>query len=386
MINVNNMKYSDFEVLCENLKKCLDEYSNSGNYYQDMYYTLYLSNGDKFNYSIPKKAVAHLLGINTEEIKLWNFYQNKSSYALLNLICNNTYDFHNKMKKNNKSYKSFISQYIDNKIRVFDTHFKAAREKINDIEFVCKYNRSYAYITGNDAKNIEYVIASRDENFMTLLGLVKDNDEYVPITSQMIDLKTEEGKKTLSSFIRNQVLTLPETLKSTKGFWDETGFFYDDILLQKLENLEKYKKEYGCIIDVSHAFAYSKKKEIDSRVVAVAVCESMTSGNPVEEIEFKGKVPRYLQDLLMYTNSLRPISRKEEIKKLEEFREMALEIKDKQEKLESLQNNVDNLTKEIMRLNEENNTLRNEIEENNRVYGEIKKLILNREKNSFTLK
>ena len=377
MVDVNNLKYSDFCELTDEINKCLEWYENSKNFAFDTQFTLYLSNGDRINYSIPQSSVAHLLGINTEEIKLWNFFQTKSSYNLLRIICDDTYGFYNRMKKLNKSFKSVVSPYIDTKISIFKTHFLSAKEKINTFEFVCQYNNNNAYINGEDAKGVDYVIATRNGDLMTLLGLVKSTDGgYIPITSQMFDLTTEEGKKTLGSFIRNQVLLLPETLKSKKGYFQENGFLFDDVVLSKMENLEQYANEYGCIIDVSHAFKHSKKKDIDSRTVAVAVCESMVSGNPVEDIEFKGKVPKYLQDLLLYTKSLQPTSRKEEIKRLKEYEKLLLECQEKQQEIERLNEERARLLSRISELNQVNDSLISDRDRNNEVINKIRKLVL----------
>ena len=194
----------------------------------------------------------------------------------------------------------------------------------------------------------------------------------------MIEIKKEEGKNTLSSFIKNQILLLPETLITKKGYREESGYLYDEVLLEKLENLEQYTKEYGCIIDVSNSLKYSKKKEIDSRVIATAVCESMVSGKPIEEVEYRGKVPKYLQDLLIYTKSLQPVSRKGEIKRLNELKEMALEIEKLKEENKRLTQDNNNLNSAITNLNKENDTLRKNNEENNIIFGQIKKLIKNK--------
>ena len=375
MVDVNNMKYTDFEILCEKIKDCLNEYDNSRNFYQDTDYNLYLSNGNRLSYSIPKKSVAHLLGINTEEIKLWNIYQTKSSYFLLNLICNDSYSFHNAMRRCNKSYSSFISPYIDKKIDAFGEHFNSAKDKIKDIEFICKYNRNYSYINGEEAKNIDYLIATKKDNYLTILGLIYERGQYVPVTSQILDLNTEEGKKSLSFFINSQVLTLPETLKSIKGYKEENGFLLDNEFLDKLSNLNKYVSEYGCIIDVSHSLEYTKKKEIDNRNVITAVCESIISGQPVKDINFKGKVPKYIEELLLYIGSLTPRSRKDEIKKLEEYRNLLIEF----EKLKKENNNLRKEVKEknslIIDLRNEKSVLQAEINDTQETFERISDLV-----------
>jgi len=378
MINTNELRYSDFEILCKEINRNIRWYEDSRNYAIDMEFCLYLSNGERINYSIPRSSIAHLLGINTEEIKIHNIYQTKNSYNIIKLVCDDVYTFHNALRRNNVPYKSIVSPYIDTKIKIFTSHFLPARDKINNIEFICKYNRNHSYINGEDNKNVDYIIATRDGDLLTLLGLIKNNYDYIPITSQMIDLKKEEGKNTLSSFIKNQILLLPETLITKKGYREESGYLYDEVLLEKLENLEQYTKEYGCIIDVSNSLKYSKKKEIDSRVIATAVCESMVSGKPIEEVEYRGKVPKYLQDLLIYTKSLQPVSRKGEIKRLNELKEMALEIEKLKEENKRLTQDNNNLNSAITNLNKENDTLRKNNEENNIIFGQIKKLIKNK--------
>ena len=363
MVDLNKFGYSDFQILCEKLKRCLSEYDNSRNYYQDLDYTLYLSNGNRFNYCIPRKSVAHLLGINTEEIKLWNIYQTKNSYSMLNLICDDPYGFHNAMKRCNKKYSSFVSPYIDKKIEAFSEHFISARDKIKDIEFICKYNREYSFINGETPKNIDYLIATRKDNYLTILGLIYEKGEYVPVTSQILDLNTEEGRKTLRSFIKSQVLTLPETLKSTKGYRDETGFFLDNEFLEKIVTLNEYARNYDCIIDVSHAFEYTKKKEIDNRTAVTAVCESIISGKPVKEINFTGKVPKYIEDLLLYISSITPKSREEEIKKLEEYKKVLIDYEKIKEENDKFKADIKENNSLMLELREENASLKDELNE-----------------------
>ena len=367
MVDVNNIKYSDFQELCKDLNRCLSQYNDSRNSYQDMYYTVYLSNGDRFNYSIPRKSISHLLGINTEEIKLWNIYQARSSFELLNLICEDPYYFHNAMKRSNKSYSSFVSPFIDKKIQIFNSHFISAKDKIKDIEFICKYNRNYCYINGTESKNIDYLVATRKDNFLTLLGLIYQDGEYVPVTSQMIDLDSEEGIKTLSSFIKSQVLTLPETLKSVKSYREEKGYFLDEDLLRKINILEEYAKKYNCLIDVSHAFKFTKKKEIDNRVAVTAACESIISGKPIKDVTFKGKVPKYIEDLFLYIGSLAPESRKGKIKQLEEYKKILNEFEKSKLEIERLNQMVEQQSSIIVELRDAINTLNEENKEQENV-------------------
>ena len=387
IIDFNKFGYSDFEELCKEIVYFLNWYENSRNFAMDMENTIFLSNGEKIKYSIPKSSVAHLLGINTENIKVLKIVNSNSSYEILQYMCNNILTVHNALKRNNGSYRSIISPYIDIKLDAFKSHFDSAKMRIKDIEFICKYNPKLCYIDGMDKKNIDYVIGTRNGEMLTLLGLKKqeNGNSYIPVTSQMVDLKTEEGKNTLNSFIKNQILTLPETIKSRKGYWEENGFFFDEVLLQKLENLDNYVRKYNCIIDVSHYLQYNMSKEINSRKVATAVCESMISGKPVEDIEFKGKVPKYLQDLLLYTKGLQPISREEEIKKLKELKNITLELEQYKQKVTDLQNEISRLSDMISSLNQEKSSLNDQQQYDEQTFEKIKKLILEREEKKVLL-
>ena len=78
-----------FEYLMELIANNVETY-NRNSRYKDKF-SLTFANGDNIKIYVPNSSVPHLLGINTNYLMSSGLYREKSSYELLNKMCEDRY-------------------------------------------------------------------------------------------------------------------------------------------------------------------------------------------------------------------------------------------------------------------------------------------------------
>ena len=137
MVDLRNIKYGDFERICDFIKETLAWYEKISRGLDNTYLTL--SNDKRLKIAFPRKSVAHLLGIDTEYLKSTNLFLESTSYDLLNRIIQDSFYVNKKVNEGLLNYKSFLSEYIYEKLDMFDENTKI---DFNLIEFICKFEKS----------------------------------------------------------------------------------------------------------------------------------------------------------------------------------------------------------------------------------------------------
>lgn len=248
---------AEFDELIEKIQENLEWYRKKN--FDDKVYNLSLDNGEKLRICFEHKAIAHLLGINTEYLKATGNFP-KDSYEIVKLLCNDPYRFYNMVNQGKLTYDSFISDYADDKLREFTN---ACGININDIEFVCKYSKEYSYITGYPQLEGDYYIGYKSNNGLLIVGLKNDGEYYVPITNRPIDYKDEEAMKFLKQLLENQSITMPSMSSiyfKENGTCSNTIFINDQAKNKKIRTINEYAKEYNASVDVGAGYNYIIEK------------------------------------------------------------------------------------------------------------------------------
>ncbi len=303
MIDTKKMQYADFERLCQEIEikaKKFEEKNFSGNKF-----FLSLSNGEKLKIIFTKSSVAHLLGVNTEYLKCSNLVKCNFSFDILMELVAESFSISKKVNSGILNYSSFISNYIDEKIEIFEENISI---NWDSIEFICKFDKSRCHEFDGQV-SIDYFIGRKiDEYTLLLLGVKKSNDMYYPVTSQLIDLISERGQNVLNKYLRNQVLLLPNSLKidSDADFFRRGKVYHDknDKEIQdKLHSLYELAMQYDCIIDVSDMFDFELTK-INSVYEALSkITYCLENGAKIDTSEL-GKVPHQILGLVSRLNNL----------------------------------------------------------------------------------
>ncbi len=272
------LTYLEFAEYCEQIKEILKtnfRYEEK-KYYQeesDFEYKrrdlselplrLFLANGECLNISIPKSAVPHLLGINTEYLKDNGFVKAQNAYdALIEII-----EYPDRLKNRYKidDYSKVASPYIEKKLRAFVDNILI---DINNCEFVCKFDSNRAYGYNND-EDMDYFIVSKVDNGnggfrYDVLILKKTEDKYtdkvkyVPQSNQSFDSKEEFIEVFLDKIYNQELTLLIKKQFKTKRYDNFISHWILD-RRTKLFDLEKWCEVFSCIPNVLRDFAYSLK-------------------------------------------------------------------------------------------------------------------------------
>lgn len=384
MVELSDIKYGELEELILKVKENMDWYSSKP--YDRNRYTLYLSNGKMLNIKFPKNVIAHLLGINTEYLKSTRLFSEKNSYDILNRAC---YDFYNVYQKIRDGYlnpRSFISEYIDDKLLIFRENVGINFSKI---EFVCEYNKDRSYTTGYMAKDVDYFIGSKiDNDHLMILGLKQNGDTYYPITSQYIDKTSEKGSQILNECLTSQVLLSPESLliyNDINGFkckkYDAEG---DKI--ERLNVISMYASLYNCSLDYSASSIYSLKKLEGIRksydIVTKIICDCMMVGKKVDWNEHNidmNNIPLALRQLVDLYNTLdfSKDSNADLIKDLLEYKSESQQIIQKlKDECQEYKSMIVSLEQDKKSLTVQVSSLQNEVSGYQETIGNIRKLVM----------
>lgn len=119
------MSYEKYEKLCILLKKCLEYYEQLRTKDFTFYYNI--ASGDNLLFKINENRIAHLLGVNTDLIKIANpLLETKkmSSFELLRYMLDDYYRFYGYFIKKNIAFNLLFSPMIEEKIKVFETNIR----------------------------------------------------------------------------------------------------------------------------------------------------------------------------------------------------------------------------------------------------------------------
>lgn len=209
--------YDTYDEIINKIQQMVLYYNK--NYPKDNIFTLYLANGDKIRYSIDENKISHLLGINLDYLANMQIIKRESSKEMLNKFLKSNYSVYVKMTNGKFNFSNLFSSHIEHKLDVFKDQLESPSP--NNIYFICKYDRSKNYDTGEvDVYTSDYYIVRKlDNDDIILLGLVKNdnNDSYSVQTSRVIkkgDLQLEE----LIKFVSKQEITYATTLQVENHF------------------------------------------------------------------------------------------------------------------------------------------------------------------------
>ena len=215
------------------------------------------------------------------------------------------YSISKKVNEGLINYSSFISDYIDEKLEIFDDNISIDWDSI---KFICKFDKSRCHEFAGQIDMDYFIGRKMDEYTLLLLGIKKSGDIYCPVTSQLVDMTSDRGKGVLNKYLRNQVLLLPNSLKIDDGI----GFYKrgkvlhdknDKEIQDKLHNLYELAMQYNCTIDVSDMldFQLTKINGVYEALTKMTYC--LENGTKIDTSEL-GKVPHQILGLVSRLNNL----------------------------------------------------------------------------------
>lgn len=238
-----------FNPFFSNEKELVDDLSNKN-------WLIFLSNGDNFSYQVPKKSLAHLLGIDTNYLASTSMFdKNMSSYDILKEFASSPSKMENYSKKGIIDITRVISAYAIDKI---DAFYNNINLDLNKVDFVCKYDKSRSYCYTDDGFNMDYMIVQEKDEKYYLLILAKDeNNSYLPVSNQIFD-SYEELYNEISAKIPNQEIALMNGMHvKSKTFRPIKYWMRSEDRVNKTKRLVNVSNDFDCIPNVINDYIHS---------------------------------------------------------------------------------------------------------------------------------
>lgn len=261
------MQMTKFEYLMELIANNVETY-NRNSRYKDKF-SLTFANGDNIKIYVPNSSVPHLLGVNTNYLMSSGLYREKSSYELLNKMCEDRYRLYRYINDNIIDEKQLFSEHIEKKNSAFVQNLKI---NIFNMIFACPYDSSRSYTTGKETYKFDYILVNKpayEEKGIFMLGLAANIDKvnkskiYVPMSNQYFE-SIEEAEERFGLIFNNQKLTIPTMLTSTSTNNTSKFFLHGDQKLAKARETQQIADKCFATLDVSEDYRWLLKKYYDS--------------------------------------------------------------------------------------------------------------------------
>ena len=261
------MQMTKFEYLMELIANNVETY-NRNSRYKDKF-SLTFANGDNIKIYVPNSSVPHLLGVNTNYLMSSGLYREKSSYELLNKMCEDRYRLYRYINDNIIDEKQLFSEHIEKKNSAFVQNLKI---NIFNMIFACPYDSSRSYTTGKETYKFDYILVNKpayEEKGIFMLRLAANIDKvnkskiYVPMSNQYFE-SIEEAEERFGLIFNNQKLTIPTMLTSTSTNNTSKFFLHGDQKLAKARETQQIADKCFATLDVSEDYRWLLKKYYDS--------------------------------------------------------------------------------------------------------------------------
>lgn len=343
-----NYSYGELEEIFYKIENILNKIENIN--LDERTHLLFLANNDKIKVKINFLNIAHLLGINTEQLKLTGFYNGSNSYEILkDFVKKGAYQLHKLNKDNVLSYKSIFSPYIESKIDGFLENIKF---NINETCFLCKYNSERSFTSSNKTQKYDYIIVKKlfDDRF-GVICLVKNKYDYAPMSNQIFETK-EALDEFLKENICNQEITILNGLSFKYDDYSEPKKFNLPLklLIDKLNETQLIKKDFSCIIDTSYTLSFHLNKYLESNLHndfetqnVDKLCKLITEGKFVDSNRIHNtNIKKIIDSYNEY------VCKKDNINtnNTENYQKLKDELRDKKNKIIELEQSIQRLQKE----------------------------------------
>lgn len=327
-------------------------------------------------FRIPPESIAHLLGIRLDYLRSTNMLKNKEAYLLLKDFLKNSHTIYKNVVNGYLSYNSLFSNFIEEKLVTFEKIIQYYDP--NDIEFICKYDKSKTFQLGLE-KNYpcDYFISKSDSaGNLYFLGLVHNGDEYMPMSSLYFP-KNDDQLSNLQGLLTNQSITYVNNIIAINPVinFKRNRYLHISLKLQKLELIKKYTNSIkGVIIDVSYDLQFILNgylmKENKINVYKLICRQFMNSIKEHEiflveqmDVSLQEQIENEMLDLIQAYNNesckndnTKALATYSDL--LEKYNELSVEVLNLQHQLEEAEEKANNYYYELQSLEQKNENYR----------------------------
>lgn len=254
------MQLTELERIMQPIKNNLELFK-ANQKYRGVYF-LKLANGDEIKIFFPETSVPHLLGVNTNYLISTSIYGEKSSFKLLEKMSSDYFSLYRNINNGVINEKNLFSDHVDKKNHAFSQNLKV---NIYDMMFACPYDKSKSYVTGGETYNFDYVLVTKspDEEGIFMLGLVQNENGYVPMSNQYF-ASLEEAKERFRLIFHNQVITIPTKLDYVSTNNDSKFYLHGYQKFEKIKVAKSIANMSSATLDVSDDYKWLLTKYYES--------------------------------------------------------------------------------------------------------------------------
>ena len=245
-----------FIEIIDRIKDLINWYENTK--FKNKKMRLFLTNKECFLYSLPEDKVAHLLGVNINSIQALGMFKSTSSYSLLKEFVRDYHRICDRIKNGTLKLDTLFSKHIYKKL---DNFKKNVSINLNDISFICVYDKKKAYNDGKETIKADYVIIKKlDDGTILELDLVLSNNNLYPVSNKMYTNEFE-AEEDLKRILENQEIAIVNSMMLYNNEYDNPRKFFlnDDEKIEKLSLVKEFIQKYGCTIDLVSECEYLYK-------------------------------------------------------------------------------------------------------------------------------
>lgn len=366
------MNLGEIERLFEKIRDIID-YVEKANL-KSRVSCLYLANDEVIKLQVPDSTIAHLLGININYLKSTRLFKSYNSFELLKEIANDPYKIYTQSINGYINQELLFSTHINKKVDSFKENIKL---KVDETEFICKYDKERSYCFSDKSENADYIIVKKyEDGSIGVIFLTKSDDLYVPMSNRMYK-SFEEAKENLKDVFINQELTL---LSGTKSFNLNSDYTHNVVLKpvlkrEKFLRLKDYKNIFKANIDVFGDYIYMSNKllgkreeTLENNVTLDEIIKAIIENKLINRNKYIDSPLLPLIDILNDRASGMPLvatntalSYTEAIKRLQEAKELIITYENENKQLKETIVATNNENNNLKKVNEEQSTIINKV-------------------------
>lgn len=254
---MEKLTLGQLETIFDRLKEEYEKYLKISK--EKLYKTISSADGKKMHIYIPKSAVPHLLGIDTNCYSAIFSSKEKSSIKIFEeMLDKGAYNLYINANKLNIDISSIISPYIFEKLENFKN---VLRYDIEKIEFICHYDKEKSYNIKDQKDEFDHLILTKLDDSKYSLVTFSDNkteDGFItiPRSNQLINDEEILIQK-LSSILPKQTITIATVFTPNSDVYDGSSksfFLRNELKIKKIESARLYCKKYNVNLDTSYDY------------------------------------------------------------------------------------------------------------------------------------
>lgn len=301
-----------FQNKVKQLKESLKQYEDN---FLGRRVHLSLADGDNIYLVFSNRIICHLLGVQYSYLENHLLFQTLSSYGSIKYICENPEVIEKEIRLGNLDVHQMFSNECDKKNLSIQKIPNLGKNFLNQIEFVCPYNKKIAIET-SEKKPIQsdYIVGIRNQNKdISILGIIKNENSSFYINSNLLIQKGIDQFKELKNIIGYQTLTCVNYIQIYDFIsYKECGLFYlsEDEKLSKINTLKYFGKYLKTKIDVTaeaerQLKETQKGKEFKKETLELLdlIRDKIVLGEKIELSEYKD-LGRKQTEMILLVNQL----------------------------------------------------------------------------------